>query len=269
MSRLTMGNIIKAVLAILFSVFVAFYVLLIGLSAKNKKLIIEGAIYAVIFSIAFSLPGDSGAFAGVGSMAVSAVRTFMLRDIWLPRRNQNPKHVTVVQQSAPMHAYHPTAVPAQPVPAPPSFPGAQDDLSTSLTWVNAQAKQNKHRLPADTYVTILETCQMLDSAIDAERRQPSGDARFKYELEAMVREYLPSVLRGYLAIPPSMVGSRQPNGRTPNEELAEQLSLLQGQAEALHGTRHQQTSSDLTTTGNFLRERFGHHQPDGFDFGIK
>lgn len=269
MSRITPGNIVKSILAFLFSAFVAFYVLIIGLTSKNKKLILEGAIYAAVFVIALSLPGGSGAFVGFGSMVVSAVRTFMLRDIWLPRRNQNPQHVTVIQQPAPTYAYPPTFVPPQPAPAPTPFPAAPDELSTALAWVNAQAKQNKHRLPADTYVTILETCQMLDSAIDTELRQPSSDARFTYELEAMVREYLPSVLRGYLAIPPSMVDNRQPNGRTANEELVEQLALLLGQAEALHSTRHQQSSSDLTTTGNFLRERFGHHQPGGFDFGIK
>ena len=163
----------------------------------------------------------------------------------------------------------PTLPPSQPSPAATSLAGPSDDLSTALTWVSSQAKQNKHRLPADTYVTILETCQMLDSVIDAESRQPSADARFEYELEAVVREYLPAVLQGYLAIPPSMVENRQPNGRTPNEELVEQLQLLLGQAETLHSTRHSQTSADLTTTGNFLRERFGHHQQGGFDFGIK
>lgn len=158
---------------------------------------------------------------------------------------------------------------AQPYPAATFLAGPSDDLSTALTWVSSQAKQNKHRLPGDTYVTILETCQMLDSVVDAESRQPSGDARFEYELEAMTREYLPTVLRGFLAIPPSMVDNRQPNGRTPNEELVEQLQLLLGQAEALHSTRHSQSSADLTSTGNFLRERFGHHQQGGFDFGIE
>ncbi|WP_460455242.1 hypothetical protein, partial [Arthrobacter monumenti] len=138
-----------------------------------------------------------------------------------------------------------------------------------LAWVTSRAKQNKHRLPADAYVAILETSQTLDAVIDAERRQPSADARFEYELEAIVGEYLPAVLQGYLAIPPSMVENQQPNGKTPDEELAEQLQLLSGQAEALHSNRHSQTSAELSNTGNFLRERFGHHQRDGFDFGIK
>ncbi|WP_411733085.1 hypothetical protein [Paeniglutamicibacter sp.] len=263
MSRLTAGNLVRVTLAFFFLLFVAFYVLVIGVGAKNKKVILEGGLYAAAFIAAVSLSGASGAFAGFAVMGLSAVRSYMLRDLWLPRRVRRPQHGATLQ------AHAPTQAPSQPSPAATSLAGPSDDLSTALAWVSSQAKQNKHRLPADTYVTILETCQMLDSVVDAESRQPSGDARFEYELEAMVREYLPTVLRGFLAIPPSMVDNRQPNGRTPNEELVEQLRLLLGQAETLHSTRHSQTSADLTTTGNFLRERFGHHQPGGFDFGIK
>ncbi|GAA1860542.1 hypothetical protein GCM10009715_04970 [Paeniglutamicibacter psychrophenolicus] len=262
MSRITAGNIFRVVLAFVFWLFVAFYVLVIGIGAKNKKVMFEGGCYAAVFIAAVSL-GSSGAIVGLAAMGLSAVRSYMLRDLWLPRRVRKSERGNMVHEHATMPP------PAQSYPTATSLPGASDNLSSALAWVSAKAKQNKHRLPGDTYVTILETCQMLDSVIDAEILQPSGDARFEYELEAVVREYLPTVLRGFLAIPPSMVDNRQPNGRTPNEELVEQLGLLLGQAETLHSTRHSQTSSDLTTTGNFLRERFGHHQQGGFDFGIK
>lgn len=262
MSRLTVKNIVKVALAVIFFPFMAFLLLIIGLGAKKKKVILEGALYCALFLVAVALPGGSGAFVGLAAMGFSAVRSYMFRDLWLPRRTRKAKRGESVQTQAP------TILPAQPAPNTYSFAGPSTELSVSLTWVGVQAKQNKHRLPADTYVTILETCQMLDSVIDAEHRQPSADARFEYELEAMVREYLPSVLRGYLAIPPGMVENRQPNGRTPNEELVEQLRILLGQAETLHSTRHSQASADLTSTGNFLRERFGHKQPGGFDFGI-
>ncbi|MCQ1957851.1 hypothetical protein NNX39_15255 [Arthrobacter sp. zg-Y826] len=138
-----------------------------------------------------------------------------------------------------------------------------------MSWVASLAKQNKNRLPAEAYVSVLETCQTLDAVIDAETRQPMGDPQFEYELTATVREYLPAVIRGYLAIPPSVVDNRQANGRTANEELVEQLQLLSRQADTLHSSRHRQTSIDLANTGNFLRERFGHQQGGGFDFGIK
>lgn len=273
MSRLTLGNVVKVTLVVLFFYFVVLLVLLIGIRRKNPKVILEGAIYVALFIAAFSIPGDgalstAAAFIGVGTMAVSAVRGYMLRDLWLHRRDRGRQRNLMVQPNGPVQQN----VPAQPQPYPaaaaPAGPGT-GDLSSALAWVAALARQNKNQLPAEAYVTVLETCQTLDAVIDAETRQPSGDARFEYELAALVREYLPTVLRSYLAIPPSMVGDRQPNGRTPNEELVEQLQLLSGQAEALHSSRHSHMSAELTNTGNFLRERFGHHQRGGFDFGVE
>lgn len=279
MSRLTLGNIVKVGLAFVLFIFVSFYVLVIGVGAKNKRVILEGAVYAAMFCLAFVLTGAGSlaALLGLLSMGASAVRCYMLRDLWLPRRSRTPRHVQSgqpypVMQPAPEY-YAPAPV-AQSSPAQASNPqtlaaSSADDLSPALAWVSSHAKQNKHRLPADAYVTVLETCHTLDAVLDAERRQPTADARFEYELAAMVNEYLPSVLQGYLAIPPSMTENRQPNGRTPNEELTEQLHLLSGQADALHSSRHGYTSAELTTTGNFLRERFGHHQRGGFDFEIE
>lgn len=264
MSRLTLGNIFKVVLVFMLFPFIAFLVLIIGIGAKNKKVLLEGGLYAALFLGAVATSGFGvTAFLGFGVMIVSAVRSYMLRDLWIPRRVRKSSG----GPTEPMNAAAPST--SYPSPAAAASARSLDNLSAALAWVSAQAKQNKHRLPGDTYVTILETCQMLDSVLDTENRQPCGDARFEYELEAVVGEYLPAVLQGYLAIPPSMVERRQPNGRTPNEELDEQLRLLLGQSETLHSTRHHQTSADLTSTGNFLRERFGHHQNGGFDFGIK
>ena len=89
---------------------------------------------------------------------------------------------------------------------------------------------NRRRLPGDTHRTVLQTCQVLDAVIAAEEREPIADPRFEYELDAMARQYLPSVLRNYLAIAPSRVHERQPNGRTPDEELTEQLRILSARA---------------------------------------
>lgn len=261
-SRLSTRNIIKVALAVLFFPLISLLVFTIGIGAKNKKVILEGGIYAAIFIFALALPGDIAAIAGIGSMCVSVVRSVMLRDLWIPRkiqkRTDNEKSQFGSDELAPTNS-SPSS----------SFISISDTLSNVLMGIRTRAKQNKYRLPADTYVAILETCQILDSVIDAEIKQPLADAQFEYELSAVVNEYLPAVLDGYLAIPQTMVEDRQPNGKTPNEELVDQLQLLQAQAETLHNARHQHASADLTTTGNFLRERFGHHQQGGFDFGIK
>lgn len=319
-SRWTGKNIARGIAAFIFGAFVAYYVLLIGLYAKKPKVIAEGALYAIVFSVMIALPvgflGALPAFLGVGAMIASGVRSYQLRDLWLPLpgRSQQPGWMTRpgwAAQPPPHSQVHPaagftaqptftmpatnTAQPtgrpsAPPEPATPgggapsatprgasSAPGSArpansglpDDLSVSVEWVSSTAKRNKHRLPAEAYIAILETSQELAALISAEQTSPSNDAAFEYELEAMVTQYLPSVLKGYLAIPPSMIEQVQPNGKTPNAELVEQLDLLAGQTGALYSSRYSHTTAGLTTTGNFLRERFGHQRSEAFDFGVE
>ncbi|MCQ1954505.1 hypothetical protein [Arthrobacter sp. zg-Y238] len=258
MSRLTVGNIFKVTVALLFFPFMPLLVLMIGVRRSNWKVILEGGLYVALVLAAVALPGNAAQFilsffVVLGLIAVAGMRSYMLRDLWLHPRTRGPQ---VMPQQA--------GAPAQPGTAttPP------EDLSSALAWSAALAKRNRSRLPSEAYVSILETCQTLDAVIDAETRQPLGDPQFEYELSATVRDYLPSVLQSYVAIPPKMLETKQASGRTPNEELAEQLQLLAGQAETLHASRHRRTSAELTNTGNFLRERFGHRQ-GGFDFGIK
>lgn len=270
MSRLTVGNTLKVIVAILFFIFMPLIVLMLGILKKNGKVIAEGALYVVLFAAAFSTPEESplfslASFVGLGVIAISALRFYMLRDLWLDLKNKGQlPNIGKPQPNASRHdasAHH-----SQSGTSPTSD---ARELSRSLDWVASQAKQNKNRLPTTAYVSILETCHTLDAVVDAEAQQPMGDPQFEYELAAIVRDYLPAVLRGYLALPPSVVGNRQTNGKTADEELLEQLQLLSGQADALHSSRHRQNSADMTNTGNFLRERFGYQQGGGFDFGIK
>lgn len=272
MTRITLLNFVKVAAALFFFPFAAFLLLVVGVGAKNKRVVLEGGAYGAAFLLAVFGPlGGVGAFVGLGSWVLSIVRALWLRDLWLHARPR----VTGFQAASPLVAASgPTpqfvAAPAwQPAPAASTpLTGPLGDLPTALAWVSSTAKQNKHRLPAGAYVTVLELCQTLDAVIDAEVRQPSRNAAFEYELEAIVRQYLPMVLQGYLGVPANMLELRQPNGRTPNQELQEQLQLLSRQAEALHASRYGQVSAELSSTGNFLRERFGHQQRGGFDFGI-
>ena len=247
MTRFTLGNAVKVGLVVLFLPLLAYLVLVIGAVKKHLRVALEGLVYAGAFSVglvALDVLGLGGLLALV-SMGASGVRAYHLRDLWLPARRRWWRRM--VEFRMPTQAEPPTALAEQP-----------DDLSAALAWVGAHAQQHRRRLPTQAYVTVLQTCEVLDAVVAAERRDPSGDARLEYELDAIVREYLPAVVRGYLAIPPSMVDVRQPNGRTPDQELAEQLQLLAGQAEALHVARLSRTSAQLTTTGNFLRDKFGH-----------
>lgn len=322
-SRWTGKNIGKGIGAFFLGGFVAYFVFIIGLYAKKPKVIAEGALYAIVFSAMIALPSDFlgalPAFLGLGAMVASGVRSYQLRDLWLPLPNSPlrqgqiahpppysqigsrpyqdftlqqplvmppPRVAQPVPRNLPQQAHPAARAAAFPPPMgqpmaqsmPQSAPqqgrqmpssGSLDDLSSSLEWVTSTAKRNKQRLPSESYIAILEIAQELDALIDAERKSASNDASYEYELEAMATKYLPSVLKGYLAVPPAMIEQVQPNGKTPNTELIEQLDLLAGQSNVLYSNRYSNTTADLSTTGNFLRERFGHRKTEGFDFGVE
>ncbi|MFC4555749.1 hypothetical protein [Georgenia faecalis] len=261
MSRLTLGNAVKVGLVVVFLPLLAYLVLFIGAVKKNVRAIVEGLVYAAGFSVAvFELGwGGPGVLLGLASMAASGVRAWHLRDLWLPARRRW------------WHRFVPAESPGQAALAAPSTTAAlepADARSSALAAVAHDARRNRHRLPPTAVASLLETCRTLDAVIVAEKQEPSGDARLEYELDAMVQQYLPAVVRAYLAIPPSMVDSRQPNGRTPKEELAEQLQILSAQAQSLYTSRYSRTPAQLTTTGNFLREKFGHPE-SAYDFGVR
>lgn len=259
-------NAMKIALVVIFFPFLPFLLLIVGVSAKNRIVALEGALYAALFIFALGFPSGAtlSVILGITSLAASGARAFWRRDLWLdgPGRERRVEPVVADRAST---LSNPT--PSIETALRPGLRSASD-LSGSLAWVTSYAQRNKHRLPADSYVTVLECCHTLDAVIDAECERPSGDARLEYELEAIVKDYLPTVLKNYLAIPADMVDKALPAGRTPDEELHEQLSLLQSQAEDLRSNRSGSTSARMSSTGNFLREKFGHKQYE-FDFGIE
>lgn len=261
MSRLTLGNVVKVWLVLLGFPLLAFLVLLIGGVKKRLPVVLEGLVYAAGFSVSL-LTLD---FLGLGgllaltTMGVSGVRAWHLRDLWLPKRRRWWHRFTQPEVLEPVSA----------LPPPEAALEGPEGRAAALGWVASLGQQSQQQLPAHAYGSFEETLQKLGAVVEAERAEPTRDPRFEYELDAMVRQYLPGVLNGYLAIPPDMLQARQPNGRTPNEEFAEQLQLLARQAENLHQGRHSELPSHLTTTGNFLREKYGQRREEPFDFGVK
>lgn len=260
-ARVILGTVVKGFLAIIFFPFAPLVLFFVGLKAKNKQTTLEGVLYSAILLFAVSLPTTTlTSFLGVGAIAAGVIRLFQFRELWLTGSHQDS---AVSQISTPA----PLPVEGTPVKEPSLIEAAQG-LSLDLSRLMSEARQNKHRLPAEAYVTVLECQQTLDSVVDMEKVNPSEDAQFRYELDAMINDYLPSVLKNYLSIPADLKEETVPGGKTPNEELTEQLGLLQAQANALYSSRHWNTSAKLADTGHFLREKFGHHKQDQFDFGI-
>ncbi len=258
-SRLTLGNVAKVTAVVVFLPLLAYLVLVIGAVRKDLRTAVEGLIYGVAFSMAvFALDfWGPPALLALTAMGASGVRSWHLRDLWLPARRRWWKR-DLAATAAVLGRARARAIAVE----------RSEHLPSAVAWVRRHADRNRGRLPGDTHRAFLETCQVLDAVIVAEQREPTGDPRFEYELDAMARQYLPAVLRNYLAIAPSRVHERQPDGRTPDEELTEQLRILSAQADALYASRHRRLTAELSTTGNFLRDKYGHHRPDALDLRL-
>nr|WP_297425578.1 hypothetical protein [uncultured Actinotalea sp.] len=253
MSRLTLGNVVRVAAVLALWPLLAYLVLVIGGVRRSLWTALEGLVYAGAFSVAVFLPDFWGppALLALAAMGTSAVRSWHLRDLWLPARRRWWRRRAAASTELEVRT-------AQAVEG-------SGHLPSAVAWVRLHADQHRDRLPGETHRTVLHTCEVLDAVIAAEQREPTADPRFEYELDAMARRYLPAVLRNYLAISPSRVHERQPNGRTPDEELTDQLRILSAQADALYASRHRRLTAEMSTTGNFLREKYGAHRPETFD----
>lgn len=262
MSRLTLGNVVKVTAVLAFLPLLAYLVLVIGAVRKHLRTSLEGLVYAGAFSAAvfvLDAPWGLRTLLALTAMGASGVRSWHLRDLWLPARPRWWKRDVVGTATVVATARSPHTAPVE----------EAADLPSAVAWVRTHADRNRRRLPGDAHRTVGRICDVLDAVVASEQREPTRDARFEYELDAMVRQYLPSVLTGYLAIPPGRVHERQPDGRTPTEELAEQLRILAAQADDLDASRQRRLTADLSTSGNFLRDKYGHRQPDAFDFRVQ
>lgn len=254
MTRLTLGNVVKVTAVLVFLPLLAYLVLVIGAVRKDARTALEGLLYAGAFSVAVFVLDVWGppALLAVAAMGVSGARSWHLRDLWLPARRRwwkrVPAAVSTVVEAA--RARRTGAV------------TGSELLPAAVARVRVHADRNRRRLPGDTHRTVLHICQVLDAVIADEQREPTGDPHLEYELDAVARDYLPAVLTSYLAIPPSRRQERQPGGRTPDEELTEQLRILARQADALDAVRHRRLTAELSTTGNFLRDKYGHRWLD-------
>jgi len=153
---------------------------------------------------------------------------------------------------------------APPAPgAPPEPPAADphpdgDDPATlrlDLAMVNRFVNQNSGRLPGESVVTARRITDLLREVIDTSEVRPL-DIYAVISIKGIVRDYLPTTLRGFLALDPAQSTAPRPSGRTPVQSLAEQLeSLLDAAADLLSATQAQDADA-LLSQGSFLRTKF-------------
>jgi len=124
-----------------------------------------------------------------------------------------------------------------PPPAPATDPDAPEALLRRL-WEQIQfVNHNSGALPNDAIVIARRITDMLRDVIDTASER-ALDAHAVAQINGIVGDYLPTTLRTYLALDPSVTDKPLASGRTPRAALAEQLeALLTAATELLSATR--------------------------------
>lgn len=158
------------------------------------------------------------------------------------------------------------APPAAPAPAPPAAEPESDGddpatLRSHLVRLNRLINQNSGRLPGESVVTARRVTDVLREVVDTSEVRPL-DIYAVISIKAMVQDYLPTTLRGFLALDPAQLTVARPSGRTPIESLQEQLEGLLEAATSLLRAAQAQDADALLSQGSFLRTKFSRSDLD-------
>jgi hypothetical protein len=154
--------------------------------------------------------------------------------------------------------------PADPQPATAGDTPAEDTPAvlrqsqwTLTQFVNAHAG----RLPVESVVAALRVSDTLGEVINTSETRPL-DIHAVVAIKAILTDYLPTTLRGYLSLDPTITDTRRPSGTTPRASLEEQLDALGLAATDVLIASRAHDADALLTQGNFLRTKYARSDLD-------
>ncbi len=90
----------------------------------------------------------------------------------------------------------------------------------------------------------------------------SLDLRARVLIAGMAEDYLPTTLSSFLALDAETANTVGRSGRTPAEDLLDQLGVLEASAWELLTAVHNEDVDSLTTQGSFLMTKFSRSDLD-------
>ena len=151
-----------------------------------------------------------------------------------------------------------TQPPPQPATEVPDSPTAlAAELFRVTRFINASAGQ----LPTEATVLARRITDTVGTVLHATRDREL-DIHARVSLNGILRDYLPTTLRAYLALDPGTRDHPRAAGPSATVALGQQLdALLDGAIEVLTAVRNDDANS-LVAQGNFLRTKFGRSELD-------
>lgn len=142
---------------------------------------------------------------------------------------------------------------------------ADDDspaaLRRAMDEVDRFVNRSSGRLPASAVVGARQITDLLRDVVDTTEVRPL-DVYAVVSVKGIVTDYLPTTLRTYLAIDPSLHDTPRASGHTPAQSLLEQIDALRTSAAATLEATHAQDADALMTQGSFLRTKFSRSDLD-------
>ncbi|MBM9468449.1 hypothetical protein [Nakamurella leprariae] len=155
--------------------------------------------------------------------------------------------------------------------AEPDSPAA---LAAQLTVVNRSVNAAAGQLPAGASVTARRVTDVIDSVLsEAEIPVAAGvpgaqcghrelDIHARVSLNGILRDYLPTTLRSFLALDPATRAAPRPTGGTAAQALQQQLEFLLGAAGEVLEAVQRNDANALEAQGHFLRSKFAGSELD-------
>lgn len=152
--------------------------------------------------------------------------------------------------------------PPQPAPDPPRGPAGPDRLAAELDAIVDRVNRAGGRMPEGAVVAVREIADLLRPLLGYLQVNPASETEM-IQVRAIVQDYLPTSVDTFLALPAGFTAThRNRQGRTPGEELLDQLVLLIDATAECATAVYAGDAQALTNQGRFLRDRFQRSELD-------
>ncbi len=144
-----------------------------------------------------------------------------------------------------------------PGPARLALSGTSFDPDSIRRSLHHQLDTATGKLPAPLQAKLQEIADTIMGILPHYAEFPPGSPDL-FVVGRTATDYLPSALQAYLSLPRAYAALRKmPNGKTADQVLDEQLTLLSTKMDEVADAVHKKDSDALLANGRFLEEKFG------------
>jgi hypothetical protein len=145
--------------------------------------------------------------------------------------------------------------PAEPAAPPPPAVPFGERMAAELERIRWKARRAGNTLPVATLPRLGQIEDVLIGLVEyLVDHPPSVDEEIA--VEALITDYLPTTLSAYMALNRQVAATAGDDGRTPGDELLDQLVLLESAARELSASVYAHDAQQLATQGRFLSTKF-------------